>query len=155
MSQPNWKIIGQVGDINPVGYGGGWVLVDTTGVYDPELEYYEPDLECAYRFSLEQQAVSPSGFLLSARTYGNQAALPCPIDQYESWFSENLDQVASTIDLPVDELIKLLCSDDPMDLAAGYQALVMFYGWEEFDGYPLELTQDEAEARYSTWKITP
>lgn len=43
MSQPKWKLAGTVGDVNPVDYGGGFIFVDETGVYPPELELIEVD----------------------------------------------------------------------------------------------------------------
>ena len=44
--QPVWKKVGTVGDINPLDYDGGFVYVDTTGVYPPEMEYIEVQSMC-------------------------------------------------------------------------------------------------------------
>lgn len=41
MSQPEWKFIANLGDVNPIDYGGFFVYVDQTGVYDPEVEVLE------------------------------------------------------------------------------------------------------------------
>lgn len=152
MSQPDWKIVGLTGDVNPVEYGGGWILVDTTGVYDPELEYYEPELKRAYRVMLVRQAEIEDGVLVDASVLDSDSR-PYPLSHYESWFSENLDQPAACCGMSVEDLRRLLCSKDPAELAEGYMCLVYFYGWEEFDGYPLELTQEQAEKRYRGWKI--
>ena len=41
-NQPKWKCIGHIGDVDPIAYGGGFVYVDETGIYPPELTYFEP-----------------------------------------------------------------------------------------------------------------
>ena len=38
MSQPVWSCIANLGDVNPIDYGGYFVYIDTTGVYPPEAE---------------------------------------------------------------------------------------------------------------------
>ena len=44
MSQPQWKLVAQLGDVHPIDYGGCFVYVDETGVYDPEMEILDsPD----------------------------------------------------------------------------------------------------------------
>lgn len=40
--QPEWKNVGHIGDVDPIAHGGGFVYVDTTGVYPPELTWFEP-----------------------------------------------------------------------------------------------------------------
>ena len=39
--QPDWDVVGCVGDASPLIYGGGFVYVDKTGVYCPEVELIE------------------------------------------------------------------------------------------------------------------
>ena len=36
--QPKWKLIAQLGDVNPIDYGGYFIYEDETGVYPPEGE---------------------------------------------------------------------------------------------------------------------
>lgn len=38
MSQPEWKFVKQLGDVNPIDHDGLFLFVDETGVYPPELE---------------------------------------------------------------------------------------------------------------------
>lgn len=40
--QPIWKLIGHTGDIDPIAYGGSFVYIDETGVYCPEMAFFEP-----------------------------------------------------------------------------------------------------------------
>lgn len=42
VQQPTWRNIGHVGDVDPIAYGGGFVYEDETGVYCPEMAYFEP-----------------------------------------------------------------------------------------------------------------
>lgn len=151
--QPKWKIIGRVGDIDPVEYGGGWVKLDLNNRYDPEMEIYVPELGAAYQIILERQEVTPEGFLMDAGQYQRRAGLLYPLEQYESWFSENLDQPAACYGLDVAELRRLLCSLDVMEVAYGYECLIGFYGYDEFDGYPVPLTRAQARERYSGWEV--
>jgi hypothetical protein len=60
-NQPRWKFVANLGDVNPLDYGGLFVYVDETGIYPPEMERVEPDSEddenCTYtvhRVSLDR-----------------------------------------------------------------------------------------------------
>jgi hypothetical protein len=60
MSQPEWKCVANLGDVNPIDHGGFFVFVDKTGHYAPEVEILEvPDEDSekrrwtVYRFCLE------------------------------------------------------------------------------------------------------
>jgi len=41
--QPKWRLISNLGDENPLDYGGYFILTDETGVYPAEGEYLEVD----------------------------------------------------------------------------------------------------------------
>ena len=129
MPQPEWKEVGHIGDVNWVEHGGGPVQVDTTGVYDPEIEYVEPPAEdfeepgahwTIYRVSLEK-------------------GVP-------NWGS--LEDVARSADQDPEELTDAFESDEPMERAFAYVTWAGHYGWHEFDSYPLTLTRLEVEKRY-------
>lgn len=59
MSQPQWKFVNNLGDVNFLENGGFLVFRDETGVYDPEVEMIEVDEDgnkpswTIYRFTLE------------------------------------------------------------------------------------------------------
>lgn len=40
-NQPSWKLLTNLGDVTPLEYGGAFLLVDETGVYDSELVVWE------------------------------------------------------------------------------------------------------------------
>jgi hypothetical protein len=142
--QPEWELVGTIGDRNPVEYGGGYVFRDKTGVYAPELEYVQP-IECddgsagvfAYRVVLEKHNHYLG--ILSDNPYHPELSV---------WYADKLDGVCKTCDGDRDEMIGNLCGDDPVARAWAYETLADYFGWDEFDHYPLTLTADEAEKRY-------
>lgn len=140
--QPTWRVVGRIGDVNPVDYGGGIVLVDDTGVYAPELEFYEAESDSddsvvqVYRVSLEPHTFE--GGVLSDNPYHRD---------YPVWYADRLERVACTMDCTVDDMVSSLCGNDPIAKAIVYHDLASYFGWVEFDNYPLELTRAEAEAR--------
>ena len=52
--QPSWKCIGHIGDVDPIAYGGGFVYIDETGIYPPELTYFEPAEDSDWQENGEQ-----------------------------------------------------------------------------------------------------
>jgi hypothetical protein len=63
-NQPVWKCIANLGDTTPLEYGGAFLLVDETGVYDPELTVWnEPtvngiEISNLYDTDAEEAALS-------------------------------------------------------------------------------------------------
>lgn len=141
-NQPKWKLVANLGDVNPLDYGGYFVYVDETGVYDPEAELLvEPsdDKYLVYRFPLERC------HLIDAidKSVGDNKYHP----RLTAWFSDSLASIAESADIP--DIAKLLCSENPIDLAEAYHVIGNYHGFENLDSYPLTLTRAEAEARYS------
>ncbi len=71
-----------------------------------------------------------------------------PLDKMLSWTDDTLEGAASSIGVSLEELKKLLDSDDPIELAGGYEVLVGYFGAHEFDSYPMTLDAEEMEERY-------
>ena len=146
--QPEWELVGTLGDVDPLGYGGGWIFRDKTGVYPPELEYVEPTIQhentgtvMVYRLILEPHTYVDG--VLSDNSYHPETPV---------WYADKLDSVCSCCDCDRDELIAALCGSEPVAKATAYENLAAYWGWHEFDQYPLELTPEEAEERYSADK---
>ena len=148
--QPIWKLVANLGDRNVADYGGFLVYVDTTGVYRPEVELYEPNTDedytggTMYRFVLEPPRFKTNGSYREA------------IGEYDKvwhreWFSspERLKSAADTCCMSAFSLLRDLASKDPVRCAVGYQTLISTYGPGEFDHYPVTLTEDEAQQRYA------
>lgn len=118
------RVVGTIGDVNPVDYGGGVVLEDGVGVCS--VEWYEPLDEdddgsdvWVYRVDIDHGV--------------------------EDWME--LNAVARTSGLDVAELTAGFDSKDPVTRARAWWTLACHYGWHELDSYPDRLTYAEAEAR--------
>jgi hypothetical protein len=157
-NQPTWELIANLGDVNPIEYGGYFVYRDTTGVYPEEAELLSsPDSDggtwTVHRFSVDRlERVDINGrTLLVPFGFPKRTDLPHPIDQYEEWFSEDLERVASYIGQPLEELRGDLCSEDACKRAFAYRAIGEYHGLDNLDSYPLAFAdRSEVESRYST-----
>lgn len=153
--QPTWKLIANLGDVNPVDYGGYFVYVDETGVYPPEAELLvSPDDDdsgegwTVYRFTLDRctfvdgvlsdNLFHPEMSAWFAMPESNRASRP-----QDTTYLSNVDQ-------DVESLIADFCSDDPLNRAQAYRAIGDYHGFENLDSYPLHFaSRDEVEARYA------
>jgi hypothetical protein len=140
MSQPKWKIIGGVGDINPLDFDGGFVYIDETGIYDPEIVYFEPASDEQWeKFSNE----------------GKEDELPVLVyrviienDSSKEWWYKDLDEIQSYAGWSKESLKQVIKERNPLHMAALYMDLIRYYGAEEFDSYPIKMTVKEAEEKY-------
>jgi len=146
--QPKWKCVAQLGDANPIDYGGYWVFIDTTGVYPPEAELYEAnDNETGgtcYRWILEP-CTYINGILSDNKFHPDH-----PV-----WFADKLQAICDSLDGTVEELIEHFTSDDPIKRALAWRSVADYFGPHELDSYPLTLTEKEAQKRYKLKKYRP
>lgn len=144
--QPEWKLLANLGDVNPIDYGGYFVYVDETGVYPPEVEYLEsPDDDDApegwtvYRFILEPCTYQEG--ILSDNPYHPMHAV---------WFADKLSDLASFVEQSELDLINQFVSDNPIDRARAWRIVGDYFGYHELDSYPLTFhNREEIEARYA------
>jgi len=145
--QPNWKLLANLGDVNPIDHGGYFVYQDTTGIYTEEAEklfVYEDSWQI-YRFPLDRLKMV-QGYLVPLRYSPDW---PEPLPRYDEWFHKDLDKVASYIGQSAQELQEAFCSEDARVRAFAYEAIGGYHGYENLDGYPLTFTnRKEIEARY-------
>src|SRR5262245_19815580 len=96
--QPQWKLIANLGDVDPVTYGGFFVFVDETGVYDAEAEYWpereEGEKQIVYRFILEP-CTFVDGVLSDNKFHPN----------YATWFAKDIPAIAEFAGGSYDEMI--------------------------------------------------
>ena len=147
MIDRNWKCIAQLGDVSPIDHGGLWVMVDKTGANDPMIEILDVhDLdndtvlrECA--LTCIDRCTYIDGVLSDNEFHPTSPA----------WFSEDIDHVSNCCGYRNKfELIKLLCSADPIDRAMGYRDLISYYGIDNFGGYEMrEMTRSECKKKFS------
>jgi hypothetical protein len=138
--QPIWEFVANLGDINIADYGGFIVYRDTTGVYLPEVELYEPNDEG------EENGGTVYQFQLSPPRFKSLCG-----QWHREWFArkDKLESAVSTCGITAFSLLRQLASKDPVERASGYQVLIATYGPGEFDSYPLALTEEEAQERYA------
>ncbi len=158
--QPRWVKVANLGDVNPIEYGGLFVYRDATGVYPPEAEYFEPAEDgcpaSAYRAVLDRYKLvaSDADDPTSARVLvpiAYDATWPHPIASYAPWFAGDIPAMAASYGVGAQSIIDGLCSDDPRVLAETYSIVGGHYGWRELDHYPITLTRAEARRRYRRW----
>ena len=147
-TQPDWELLANIGDCNPIDHGGAFIFRDKRGNYPPEMEvlledgeneYGEPTHWTVHRFILDK-CIWQDG-VLSDNPYHPECAV---------WFANDLDRVSRFADFPGDSLRRYLCSDDLIERAQAYRVLYQYYGLHEFDSYPLAFTdREEVEKRYN------
>lgn len=142
-TQPNWKLLANLGDVNPIDYGGYFVYEDTTGVYPPEAELlYAPERDSgkwkAWRFALDR-CTFIDGILSDNQFH----------PEHPAWFADDIQAVADFCGQTPEIMIADLCSENPIERARAYQAIGDYHGYDNLDDYPLTLTRAEAEQRYA------
>jgi hypothetical protein len=128
-NQPNWEFVENLGDVNIAQYGGFIVYRDTTGVYAPEVEVYEA--------SEDETGGTVSRFIMEP-------------DATREWWYSKLPEVATSCGQDVSEYYADLASGDLVRIAMVYRDLIGYFGTFEFDQYPFQLTEEEAEKRYAS-----
>lgn len=144
MSQPEWKLI------YSTDYSA--VFEDKTGVYDPEMEIaqeFDEGKFLAFRFALPRlKRVRHAGtdYIVSERW---DESWPHYIGDYEEWFMKNLTGVADSVGMSKKELVDALLSADVPQRAMAYESIGGYHGYSNLDQYPLELSEEELDERWS------
>lgn len=149
-TQPRWRMVANLGDVNPIEYGGFFVYVDQTGAYRPEAELLlEPDEDngisgwTVYRFTLEDCSYT-NGVLSD-----NWAHQEMP-----AWFADSLESIASFISSDVDTLRQGFLSDDPIARAWSWRAVGDYHGFDNLDSYPLTFAKkSDLPRRFTRAKV--
>jgi len=159
MSQPVWECIGQLGDANPIDYGGYWIFRDTTGVYSPEGELLiAPDEENGeykiYRFDLEK-CTFIDGILSDNKFHPDKSAWWAKTEAERKVRPQDttyLKNIADFTDMEVEDLVSDFCSDDILDRARAYQSVGDYHGFDNLDHDPLTMTLRAVKARFRVKK---
>ncbi len=142
-NQPVWKLVAQLGDVNPIDHGGYFVFTDETGVYAPEAELLiSPEEDSGkwqiYRFSLEP-CTFIDGILSDNKFHPDHPA----------WFANSIGQIAGFMGQTTSDMIQWITGNDLVDKAFAWQAIGNYWGLDNLDSCPLVLSRSEAEIRYS------
>jgi hypothetical protein len=133
--QPIWKYVGHVGDVDPIAYGGGFIYVDETGVYGPEMTYFQPGPDEDWHKLGGTIPVETHRILLEHGA--------------GEWWYSKLDHIASYTGISLEQLQTDAQSTDAMTLAQLYADLISYFGAHEFNDYPVIISEDEAYAKYA------
>lgn len=162
MTQPNWKLVANLGDAAPIENGGAFVFIDTTGVYPPELEIWEDrpvegsDDVCLVASRVVLNPHTHVNGVLSANAYHPDLA---------EWYAKDgrLEDVAAFADWEISDLVAAFCGratlrpddkdarDVAISRAQAYRDLVAYFGVFEFDQYPITHTTAECEDLLESW----
>ena len=161
-NQPSWKLIANLGDVNPLDHGGYFVYQDTTGVYAPEAELLQvpdddrnDDREEVREYVIYRFALEPCTYIdgvLSDNKYHPELS---------AWFAKPereranrpqdttyLSDVARSVGTGRRELIRMFLSTDILERAEAWRMIGEYHGFDNLDSYPVYLNRREAELRY-------
>ena len=129
--QPKWKLIANLGDSNPLDHDGIFVYVDTTGTYKPEIEFlYAPENDDDDNKQWELYRI-----LMEDCTYEKGVLSDNPHHpDLKAWWANSLEDICSTCDVGMLELISQFCSNDPIERAHAWISLVSYFGPYEVSG---------------------
>jgi len=126
--QPDWKLIANLGDVNPFEHGAVFIFTDKLGNYDPEMVViqWDDDTGTGYesRIILEKLSLDK-------------------LDQ--EWFYNDIESAANFTGRDKEALEIGLCSEDVIDRAIAYLDLYYYNG---MGGESEEITRDEAIQAY-------
>lgn len=156
MSQPKWKFVTNLGDVDPLESGGLFLYIDEHGVYPAEMERLEPREDERFevrRVVLDRHKEVRVENTLYLVPVAYQADWPHPVSAYEEWFVKSLAAVASTMGREECEIRKDLTNDNPIVRARAYQDIADHHGWDNFDQEPRILRPEDVEKRYKEGEI--
>jgi hypothetical protein len=130
------RIIGNIGDINAIEYGGGFVLDHGDGhptlvVFDPHGDSDDARVD-VWTVALDRRKIVTDDD-------GTEYYVPLSFDPswgrhpstYDEWEDKHMQSIADTIGATVDELYQAVCSEDPVQRAYYYEAVAATFGWHE------------------------
>jgi hypothetical protein len=125
-----------IGDRDPIAYGGAFVYVDETGVYPPEMTVFEPAYEEEWDNDGENSILRIYRIILEPNVKNE-------------WWYEKLADVSQWSGLPVEYYHEMLEGEGSIGIKAmAYNDLIEYFGFENFDFYPEEMTATAAYDRY-------
>ncbi len=137
--QPSYFCIANQGDVNPLENGGQFVIVDRRAIYVPQMWVWEPDRMLVSEVALDR--------CFPIKDRENEIGANRFHPDKAEWFGDcsSIASVASTVGKLPHFLCSQLCDADPRVRAEAYYDLFLYYGSENFDSQPLEMTRAEAK----------
>ena len=146
--QPIWEYITNLGDSNPIDYGGYFIVKDNTCIYPPEAiklisesDSVDNNKWTIYRFILEKCTYIDN--ILSDNKFH---------PTHSAWFSTEtrLNDIASYHGINKIELINMFISHNIVENAKAWESIGNYFGFHELDNYPLQFTNKKELKSYLT-----
>ncbi len=132
---PNVEILGTIGDVNPIAYGGGYVCRRTDRPDDlPWVEFCH-----GVEFASDVEIRESTFEVYREDVHADVCA-------YLDW--ADLAKVAESCDTTPEELRECGRSKNVMDRVWAIETIALYYGWNGLDSYPLSLTIAELCERW-------
>jgi len=129
-NQPLWRMVANLGDVNPIEYGGMFVYIDRRKHYEPEIEVLAVlNNDQSLSWEIYRTTLEPHTYIDGVLS-DNKFHPEFPV-----WYADKIHDVAQTVGMEDLELINLLCSQIPVERAHAYIAIADNFGWHEFDSY--------------------
>jgi hypothetical protein len=132
--QPKWKAIGHIGDVDPIAHGGGFIYEDATGVYAPEMTYFEPSSDEAWHKMQGNTPLTIYRILIER-------------DSTQEWWYSKLTEVARCCGQSLEDC-QALANGSTLQRAFLYGELISYFGAHEFDSCPQQTMEGKAYFRY-------
>ena len=130
----NVKVLGTVGDVNPVEYGGGFIVQE--GEDEPRIEFF---------YGLDTDEPDEDGKLL---VY--YATVETDIFEWHNWVSlDDQEELAKEAGISIEEYRLQARSSDPVVRARVLEDVASRWGWLNLDQYPARFTEAELRTRWN------
>ena len=127
------KILGTVGDVNPVEYGGGYIIQE--GDDEPRIEYF---------YGLDTDEPDEDGKL---KVY--YATVETDVFEWHNWVSlDDQEELAEEAGVSIEEYRLQARSSNVVERAHVMEHIGQRWGWVNLDNYPARFTEDELRARW-------
>lgn len=133
----NVKVLGTVGDVNPIEYGGGFIIQEGD---DIRIEYfYGLESECCDREDPKPDELFNVYYVDVEEN----------VFEYHNWVSlDEQEQMAKEIKLSIEEYRLQARSNNPITRSRVTEDIGMWFGWYELDHYPAQFTIKELKRRW-------
>ena len=122
------KLIGTFGDCDPLEHGGGLVFQNSDNSVDLVCFEEIPETEKGRRWWVYRTSIGKGDL---------------------DWI--DTEGIALLCGLEIEEVKRLLESDDVFDLVEAYRLAGLYHGWQELDTYYSKLSKTEINKHWGRW----
>ena len=150
--QPSFWCIDNIGDVNPFEHGGGFVLVDRTGVYCPELLVLEALDDADESWHLLYTILLEPLIKIKGKDGEDGLSDNRFHPDYPAWFGEpaKLKALAESSGMFYPDMLNSFLSNCPAERAFAYMNAASYWGFANFDIDPRRLEPEKAKLLCNT-----